>query len=59
MIWKAGFGLALAATIGMSAAAPARADEFTTAQKAELGAFIKDYLVQNPDVLRAAIEALD
>ena len=53
------FGLALAATIGMSAAAPARADEFTTAQKAELGAFIKDYLVQNPDVLRAAIEALD
>jgi protein-disulfide isomerase len=40
-------------------AAPASADEFTPAQKQELGAFIKDYLVNNPDVLRAAIEALD
>jgi protein-disulfide isomerase len=39
--------------------APASADEFTPAQKQELGAFIKDYLVNNPDVLRAAIEALD
>jgi protein-disulfide isomerase len=35
------------------------ADEFTPAQKQELGGFIKDYLVNNPDVLRAAIEALD
>ena len=35
------------------------ADEFTPAQKQELGAFIKDYLVNNPDVLKAAIEALD
>ena len=59
MIWKAGFGLALAAMIGMGAAAPSRADEFSPAQKAELGAFIKDYLVQNPDVLRAAIDALE
>ena len=40
-------------------AAPASADEFTPAQKQELGAFIKDYLVNNPDVLREAIEALD
>ncbi|MBV8473043.1 MAG: DsbA family protein, partial [Hyphomicrobiales bacterium] len=30
------------------------ADEFTPAQKQELGAFIKDYLVNNPDVLKAA-----
>src|ERR1700746_1174871 len=37
----------------------AMADEFTPAQKQELGAFIKDYLVKNPDVLKAAIEALD
>ena len=37
----------------------AAADEFTPAQKQEMGAFIKDYLVNNPDVLRAAIEALD
>ncbi len=37
----------------------AAADEFTPAQKQELGAFVKDYLVNNPDVLRAAIDALD
>src|SRR6516164_7324300 len=57
----------LIAALGLAAAlagtAPlvvkARADEFTPAQKQELGAFIKDYLVTNPDVLREAIEALD
>ena len=32
-----------------------RRDEFTPAQKQELGAFIKDYLVNNPEVLRDAI----
>jgi len=37
----------------------AAADEFTPAQKQELGGFIKDYLVANPEVLRAAIVALD
>ena len=42
-----------------SAALPARADEFTPAQKDELGKFVHDYLVNNPDVLREAIEALD
>ena len=40
-------------------AAPVSADEFTPAQKQELGAFIKTYLVNNPEVLREAIEALD
>jgi protein-disulfide isomerase len=35
------------------------AAEFTPEQKAEIGAIMKDYLVNNPDVLRAAIEALD
>ena len=38
---------------------PGFADEFTPAQKQELGSFIRDYLVNNPDVLREAIEALD
>jgi protein-disulfide isomerase len=53
------FGLA-AAFVGTAIfAAPASADEFTSAQKQELGAFIKDYLVNNPEVLREAIEALD
>ena len=53
------FGLA-AAFLGVACmAAPVSADEFTPAQKQELGAFIKTYLVNNPDVLREAIEALD
>ncbi len=52
----------LIAALGLAAAclaAPVHADEFTAAQKQELGAFIEDYLVNNPDVLREAIEALD
>ena len=53
------FGLA-AAFVGVACmAAPVSADEFTPAQKQELGAFIKYYLVNNPEVLREAIEALD
>ena len=53
--------LGLAAAIAGTApfALSARADEFTPAQKQELGAFIKDYLVNNPEVMREAIEALD
>jgi protein-disulfide isomerase len=39
--------------------APVLAAEFTPEQKAEIGAIMKDYLINNPDVLRAAIEALD
>jgi protein-disulfide isomerase len=52
----------VAAMIGVAAFVPAglaAADEFTPAQKQEMGDFIKDYLIHNPDVLRAAIEALD
>ena len=47
----------LAAFVGC--VAPALAAEFTPEQKAEIGAIMKDYLINNPDVLRAAIEALD
>jgi protein-disulfide isomerase len=53
-----GFAAAFAAATA-TFALPARADDFTPAQKQELGAFIRDYLVNNPDVLREAIEALD
>ena len=53
-----GFAAALAGAV-LCAAPPASADEFTPAQKQELGAFIREYLVNNPDVLREAIEALD
>jgi protein-disulfide isomerase len=49
-------GLAAASSF---VALPSFADEFTPAQKQEMGAFIRDYLVNNPDVLREAIEALD
>ncbi len=57
MIWTKAIGFALA--LGLVPVAGATADEFSPAQKQELGGFIKDYLVQHPDVLRAAIEALD
>ena len=53
-----GFAAALAAATA-AFALPARADEFSPAQKQELGTFIHDYLVNNPDVLKDAIEALD
>ncbi len=59
---KLTFALGLAAALAGAAAclgSPARADEFTPAQKQEMGAFIHDYLVNNPEVLREAIEALD
>ncbi|HTR13862.1 MAG TPA: DsbA family protein [Roseiarcus sp.] len=54
--------IGVAAALGaaaLSAALPVRADEFTPAQKQELGKFIHDYLVNNPEVLKEAIEALD
>lgn len=53
------FSGALALSALLAPVGGAVADEFTPAQKQEMGAFIKDYLVNNPDVLRAAIEALD
>ena len=51
--------LTLAAALFAGSSAVALATEFTPEQKAEIGAIMKDYLVNNPDVLRAAIEALD
>jgi protein-disulfide isomerase len=58
LIAALGFAASLAAAAA-SFTVPARADEFTPAQKKELGSFIRDYLVSNPDVLKDAIEALD
>lgn len=51
--------LGFAAAFASAALSSARADDFSQAQKQELGAFIHDYLVNNPEVLRDAIEALD
>jgi protein-disulfide isomerase len=56
---KLRYALCLALAPLFAIQGPAAADEFTPAQKQEMGAFIKDYLVANPEVLRAAIEALD
>ena len=53
------FAGALALATVLAPIRMAAADDFTPEQKKELGAFIKDYLVNNPDVLRAAIDALD
>jgi protein-disulfide isomerase len=50
---------ALIAALLAGSVRPAAADEFTPAQKQEMGAFVHDYLVNNPDVLREAIEALE
>ncbi len=55
----AALGLASALAVAALSSAPARANSFTDAQKQQLGTFIHDYLVNNPEVLRDAIEALD
>lgn len=49
-----------AAAVALAAALPmAHAAEFTDAQKAEIGSLVKDYLIQNPEVLRDAMVELD
>src|SRR5580692_12529279 len=57
LVWT--FAAILFGAFAWLGAAPALATEFTPEQKAEIGAIMKDYLINNPDVLRAAIEALD
>ena len=51
--------LGLWAGLAGGTALPARAAEFTDAQKAALGPIIRDYLVQHPEVLREAMTALE
>ncbi len=53
------FTLALGLALAVAFAPAVRAAPLTAEQKTELGAFIKDYLVSHPDVLREAIDALD
>ena len=45
--------------LGLAAAAPAAAGQFTGQQTTEIQGIIKDYLINNPEVLRDAITALD
>jgi protein-disulfide isomerase len=49
----------LCAIVQCFTGAPASAAEFSAAQKTEIGAVIKDYLIHNPEVLREAIDALN
>jgi len=53
------FGVAAALLGALAGSFGAGAAEFTPEQRTELGAIIKDYLINNPDALRAAIDALD
>ena len=52
-----GAGLLAAGLLG--AAKPAPAAEFTPAQRAEIGGLVKDYLLQNPEVLQDAMAELE
>ncbi|MGA2637284.1 DsbA family protein [Methylocella sp.] len=51
-------GLVLAA-FALIAIAPARADEFSAAQKAEIESILKSYLLKNPEILRDTAAALE
>ena len=53
--------LSAAALAGLFALplAPAMAADFSAAQKAEIGAVVKEYLLANPEVLRDALAELD
>jgi protein-disulfide isomerase len=51
--------LATAALLAPLGLASARAADFTDAQKGEIGAVVKDYLMQNPQVLRDVLVELD
>ena len=53
------FAAALCGFLAGFGGASVQADEFSPAQKAEIGAVIKDYLIHNPEVLRQAIDALN
>ncbi|MGH6819521.1 MAG: DsbA family protein [Methylocella sp.] len=55
-----GAGLAALALAFLALAfAPARAESFSSGQKAEIEAIIKDYLLQKPEILREAIGVLE
>jgi protein-disulfide isomerase len=57
MKWFLAF--AVPAALAFGGIGGACADQFTPAQKDEIGAIMKDYLVAHPEVLREAMEALD
>jgi len=50
---------AVAASLMLAPAVPARADEFSSPQKSEIERIIRDYIVNHPEVLQEAIAELD
>ncbi len=57
--WTSTACAALLAACAFFLAAPLRASEFTSDQKAEIGKIVKEYLLANPDVVKEAIDELD
>lgn len=53
------FALSFAASLACASVTPSRAAEFTPAQKDEIGDVVKDYLINHPDVMRQALEAME
>ncbi len=51
--------LAIAFSLTLLAGAPASAQRFNQQEQAEIRAIVRDYLVENPDVLREALDALE
>jgi protein-disulfide isomerase len=56
---KGFIAVSVAAALGLATITAAPAAEFTPAQKDEIGGIVKDYLVEHPEVLRQALDALD
>ncbi len=54
-------GIVAAAAIGSMLAAPvmASASEFTAGQREEIGSLVREYLINHPEVLREAFDALE
>jgi protein-disulfide isomerase len=51
--------LAIAFSFTLLAGAPAAAQRFNQQEQTEIRAIVRDYLVENPDVLREALDALE
>jgi len=50
---------ASAALIGLIAATPVAAENFSGAQRSEIERIVKEYLIEHPEVLQEAMSALE
>ena len=51
--------LVVVSALALTAAMPARADDFSPAQRGSIEKIIKDYLLEHPEVLQEAMTALE